>query len=232
MFNLRRLSKDKIIWLDSHRCKCGHTFLEHPNCLDKEKINLNELKEKIGIIDIETDDLNADYGIIFSYYIKTLGKNEYLTDHITEADFKKYSYKGNGVAKEDTRVVKQLMEDMKKYDRLVGHYSSGFDIPFIRTRATICGLKFYDYGEIFTSDTWRILKDKFKLSRNSLENGTQKLLGKTRKNHLSSNMKHAIIRGEKWAMDYCLDHNKKDVDDTDDLFKVIRNSKRETKTSI
>ena len=88
---------------------------------------------------------------------------------------------------------------MSNFGRLVGHFSSLFDLPFIRTRAVICGVEYPTYGVYTQTDTWRILKNKFKLSRNSLENSCRKLLGQTRKDHLSMAIKHGALRGEEWA---------------------------------
>jgi DNA polymerase elongation subunit (family B) len=121
---------------------------------------------------------------------------------------------------------------MLRFDRIIGHYSCRYDLPFIRTRAVICGLDFPEFGLIWQTDTWTILKRKFKLSRNSLENSTLKLLGSTNKNHLSLNLKHGIIQGKKWAQKYCLDHNTKDVLDTERLYNAIYKFQRNTKTSI
>jgi len=226
--NIAKTPKDELIKRSRFRCIHGHNGIDHPNCYDQQIGRT----ERIGFLDIEAEDLVADYGIMFSYYIKVAGKNKFYTDHLTPADFKRYSFRGNGVSVEDTRIVRSLVGDLKNFDRVITHFGSIYDLSFVRTRAVICGVEFPGYGELYQTDTWRILRSKFKLRRNTLENGSLKLTGKTNKNHLSLNMKHGVLRGEKWAMDYCLDHNKKDVIDTERLYNKIQGFVKNTKSSI
>ena len=228
MLNVYALSKSELKKRQNTYCKHRHNGIDHPKCYDRA----NGLEERIGILDIETEDLNADYGIVFSYCLKIIGKPTIYYDVVSKKDFEDYALKTNAEAIEDTRVIKHLIEDLKKVDRIVGHYSCGFDIPFLRTRAVICGLEFPIYKQYVQSDTWMILKKKFKLSRNSLDNGVKKLTGKSNKNHLSLNMKHAMIQGKKWAQDYCLDHNLRDIRDTERLYLKIAPYMNKTRTSI
>ena len=50
------------------RCIHRHNGFDHPNCYDTEK----GIIEKIGFLDIETSNLNADFGYVLSYCIKKL----------------------------------------------------------------------------------------------------------------------------------------------------------------
>ena len=226
--NIAKTPKDELIRRSKFKCVHGHNGVDHPNCYDEQ----NKNNERIGFFDIEAEGLEADYGIMFSYYIKVAGEDKYYYDVITEKDFKKYSSRHNGVAKEDTRLLKNFVRDLANFDRVIGHYSSRYDLSFARTRAVMCGVDFPAWGSLWQTDTWNILKHKFKLSRNSLANSTEKLLGSTNKNHLSLNLKHAILRGEKWGQDYCLAHNKFDVIDTERLYNEINKFARITKSSI
>ena len=107
-----------------------------------------------------------------------------------------------------------------------------YDLPFIRTRAVICKVEFPSFGMLFQSDTWILLKKKFKLSRNSLQNGCLKLLGISRKDHLSLAIKHGCLRGETWAINDSRVHCKKDVLDLIDLFNITSKYMKRTKSSI
>lgn len=232
---LHNLSKEEILKRANWKCPLEghgkHTGLEHKSCYDK--LLTIDLREKIGFIDIESEDLNADYGIIFGYCIKDINSKKIYEDWITPDDIKKYkSHDRDVMPKEDTRVLQSLVRDMSNFTRLVGHFSSLFDIPFIRTRALMCGVDFPTYGVYSQADTWRILKNKYKLSRNSLQNACEKLLGASRKDRLSLAIKHACLRGEAWAIQDCRLHCQKDVLDTQDLFLAIAGSSRLTKTSI
>ena len=220
--NISELSKEEIVRLSRTRCKHGHPLLQHLSCYKKQK------EERIGIIDIETEALDCNFGILLTYYIKEFGKNKYYYDAITKQDIKRWGRE----AKEDTRIVRNLVRDIQRFDRLIGHYSSRFDLPFIRTRAVICGVDFPAFGELYQTDTWQYLRKKFKLSRNSLENGVRTLTGRTNKNHLTLASKHGCLRGDKWAVDYTLLHNKNDVVDTDRLYAKVRQFMKNTKSSI
>ena len=162
-----------------------------------------------------------------------MNSNKIYTDHITPDDIRKYkSHKRDIEPTEDTRVVKNLIRDMGNFTRLVGHYSAKFDIPFVRTRAVIDNVSFPEFGEYYQTDTWFILKKKFRLRRNSLENACRKLIGVSNKDHLSLSLKHAVLRGEKWAIDATIEHCRKDVLDTEMLYKKIFGYMKTTKCSI
>lgn len=206
------------------RCKHRHPYTAHPNCYEREQPD----KQRIGILDVESEALDVNFGILFTYYIKVSGKNEYYYDAITKEDIKKWGKE----AKEDTRLIRNLVRDLSGFQRIITHYGSRFDIPFIRARALICGVPFPIYGELWQTDTWQILRKKFKLSRNTLENGSRTLVGRTRKNHLTLASKHGCLRGDRKAIEFTLLHNRFDVQDTDALYRKIREYAKETKSSI
>jgi uncharacterized protein YprB with RNaseH-like and TPR domain len=211
------------------RCVHKHTGIEHPNCYNTH----HAFNENIGFIDIETESLDADYGVIFCYCILDSKTGRIYENIINLDDIEKYKSKSRNVMpKIDKRVIESLVTDMGKFSRLVGHYSSLFDIPFIRTRAVMCGVDFPFEGSYFQTDTWRILKKKFKLSRNSLENSCLKLLGYSEKDKLSLSIKHGCLRGENWALKDTLEHCRKDVRDTKRLYDKIYGYANVTKSSI
>lgn len=216
------LKKNELLKLAQRRCKHGHNFFSHQNCFKKRE------GERIGFLDIEAGDLKADYGTIFCYCILDSKTGKIFEDTITKEDIDKWGKEG----KEDTRVLRSLIRDLDNFDRVVGHFSSRYDLPFIRTRAVMCGLSFPQYGAYKQSDTWRILRSKFGLSRNSLESGARNLVGRTRKNRLSLPLKNGCIRGKKWAIDTTLDHCRRDVRDTKDLYQKIFGFVKLSGTSI
>lgn len=212
-----------------YRCIHHHDGYHHPECYRRDFLE----KEKIGFLDIETEDLTAEYGIIFCYCIKDMNSDKIYSDHITLEDIKKYKSRSRDIEPvEDTRVVKNLVRDMANFNRIVGHYSGKFDIPFIRTRAVIDNIPFPEFGEYYQTDTWFILRKKFKLRRNSLENACRKLIGVSNKDHLSLAIKHGVLRGEKLAIRDTVEHCRKDVLDTERLYKRIFGYMRTTKCSI
>jgi uncharacterized protein YprB with RNaseH-like and TPR domain len=229
MFNPMNCSRKELLERMNFSCVHSHNGIVHPKCFDLKK---NGYKEKIAFLDIEAESLDADFGIVFCWVIKDC-TGKVLKDCITKADMTRGKVAVPTMQpKEDKRVVDSLLSALRGYDRVVAHYGCGYDIPFVRTRAVINGLDFPKFGDLFQSDTWMMLKKKFKLSRNSLENGTRTLLGKSRKNRLSLSLRHGCLRGEKWALDYTLNHCVKDVEDLFDLYYKIHKFSRKTKSSI
>ena len=229
-----KMKRDEVLARERFRCpEKGHSSkngFEHPVCFSRNTKGL--FQEKVLYFDIEAEDLNADYGIMFNWYAIDEDGNHF-EDYISLEDIKKYkSNKRDVEPREDTRIVQSLVDLMSKYTRVVGHYSCGYDLPFARTRAVIDKVEFPGYGMLFQSDTWVILKKKFKLSRNSLENGCRKLVGITHKDKLSLSIKHGCLRGEKWAIDDSRKHCKQDVVDLVALFGLTRKYMRQTKSSI
>lgn len=219
--NVDRLNARDLRNLFKRRCEHGHNFAEHPHCY------ISHDTERIGFIDIECSNLKADWGILLTYSILSQDGKLYK-DVLTKDDIRKWGKE----AKDDTRLLRNLIRDMNNFDRLVGHYSCRFDMPFIRTRAMICGVDFPGYGVYTQTDTWMILRNKFNLSRNSLENGTRVLLGKTDKTHLTPALMLNCLRGEPWALKEMLAHNIFDVKDTRKLFNTISPFVKINNTSI
>ena len=234
MINLVNLKKSEIIQRAKWKCPLPghskHNGLEHPRCYEK----FSDIKiDKMCILDIETEDLNADFGIIFCWAILDIDSNKIVEDVITLDDIKKYkSAKRNVHPKEDFRIIESLVKTLKNYQWIITHYGSLFDLKFVRTRAVICNIPFPEFGSMYQRDTIKMLWSKFKLRRNNLASASRNLIGKTRKDHLSLAIKHGCLRGEKWALDDTIKHCRKDVLDTRDLYKKIHSFVRKSKTSI
>ena len=213
--NLHRLRKDVLVWMATHTCKAHrHAYITHPTCYEKEQ---PRGKEKLAFVDIEASNLDADFGMILSWCVKADGGIIH-SDVLTLADINEFK-----VGYEDYRVVASLIGTLSMFDRIVTHYGNDFryDIPFIRTRSVAMGLPFPAYGSIKHSDTYPILKKKFKLSRNRQEVAVRALLGSTEKNHIDGAIWRAASRGDAKSLAYILDHNKRDVRDLEKLYHKI-----------
>jgi hypothetical protein len=214
--------------LKGHR---GHSGLEHFSCYCK--LHGTQMEEKVGFLDIEAEDLKADFGIMFCWKLLDAKTNKMYGDVINLNDIKKYKSRERDVQpKEDTRIVQSFVDKVSEYDRVVLHFGCWYDLPFARTRAVIDKVEFPMYGSVYQTDTWKILRAKFKLSRNSQQNASLKLLGVSRKDHLSLSIKHGCLRGEKWALDLTEKHCENDVLDLRDNYNAISFSVKNTKTSI
>lgn len=163
-----------------------------------------ELKEdRIGFLDIEASQLKADFGIVYSWYIKELGVNHYDSAVITREEIL------NGTL--DKRVVQELVNALKSYSIIVTYYGTGFDIPFIRTRALMQNVDFIPYGEVQHKDMYFMARSLLCLHSKRLESVCDSLgiVGKTKIEN-----KYWILAntGNKEALEYICEHNKGDVD--------------------
>lgn len=221
---IHRLRKQEIVWLGSHSCKAHrHSYLSHYNCYLKEQPE----RERTAIIDIETSNLKADYGIVLTWCLKPLGGKQIEEEIITTADIRKGR---NG--DEDRRVVQNLVTAIQKYDKLIGYYSKRFDLPYIRTRALNMKLDFPFFGSIQHVDVFDLVKHRFNMSRKTQENACRVLLRETEKNHVDGYIWRDAARGDQKALQYVLDHNRRDVRDLERLYMKVRDYARRHDVSI
>jgi len=195
------LKKD-LLKYTTGRCKHHHTYAEHPGCWWKEQ----EKKPIVGYIDIETSNLNANYGMIITYCILNKDTDEIIWNTVDINDVRNGDF--------DKQLCKQLIKDLLKFDVIKGYWSTGFDIPYMRSRCLKWKLDFPVYKAIDHKDVYYMVKRLLRINKNSLEAAT-KFLGISGKNHVHADqwMAALMCTGEKQtkAMQYILDHNMKDV---------------------
>lgn len=167
---------------------------------------LNKLR--VGYLDIEATDLQADFGFMLTWYIKKRGKNEYDFSIIT----KKEIFDGDF----DRRLVSEFFDALDNYDVLYTHYGGDrrFDVPFIRTRAYAHGLQKRLPGHLdkFIMDTWPTARNKLRLHRNSLESIAFALgIRGVKKTPLEPHRWQRAAIGDEKALEYIALHNKRDV---------------------
>jgi len=208
--NLNRLKKEEILWLHNHKCKHGHTFLEHPQCVPEKY----PISEKVGFFDIETTGLKGDYCFILSYCLKEVG-GKILGRVLSPQEIR------SGVF--DRKLLAEMIKDIRKFDKIVGYYSGDFrfDIPIIRTRAIKHGIDFPLYKEVKAVDLYPIVKKKLNLHNRRL--GTVcSFFGIEAKGHMMSpDVWAGAISGNKKSLNYVFTHNKEDVISTEKLYNKI-----------
>ena len=217
---VNKLKKSELEWMANHKCRHGHNYLSHFNCY------LTEIKgqdERIGFFDIETTNLKANQGIMISYCIKDSNSDEILGRHLTNKELFSESM--------DKKLVQECVNDLLKFDRIVTYYGTGFDLPFIRTRAVLHGIDFPTYGGLIHTDVFYIIKSKFNLHRKSLEIACQTLLGTTRKTQLNGIRTLKACQGDKDEMEYIHTHCEYDVLDLEALYSKVINFKKHVNTS-
>jgi len=216
IFALTQAEKNKRL---KFRCVHRHNGLAHPACFDQA----NGLIEKIGYFDLETSNLNANWGIILSYCI--LGEDgEMLHRVITKDEIFSGEF--------DKEVCRQFCEDARKFDRLIGWYSERFDAPYARTRCLFNGIDFPLFREIKHTDAWKVARKKLKLHSNRL-GVVAPFFGIKAKDHpLNPSVWIRCLSGNKDALDFVLTHNKEDVHTLKAVWHLLEDHTKIGKDSI
>lgn len=202
-------------------CQHRHTEESHPACFNKQWY----ADLKVGYLDIEASDLNANSAWMLSWAI--CGRDSRGKKYRTLAyDYASYEdmFKSPGVVNRDydRRIIQSLIQEMKQYDVLVTYYGTGFDIPFIRTRAMILKEKFIKPKTIAHIDLYYHVRGKMSLNRNSLAMAT-KCLNIDGKTHLDFAYWKLAAMGDVKAMEELITHNTEDVKILDDLHLELEN---------
>ncbi len=214
------MKKTDIIKLAKWYCEHGETGLSHYNCYLRSKPQ----EENVGFLDLECSNLHANWGIILSYSIKTKGKDKIYSRVITEEDLKTCL---------DKKVVKNCVEDIQRFDRIVTFYGTKFDLPFLRTRALICGLTdFPEFGKLFHKDMYYVARNKLRLHSNRLDVVCQALFGSTSKTRIEPKFWTQALMGNKKALAYILEHNQQDVIELERVYNALIGFTQVNDTSI
>lgn len=217
--NVAKLRKKDIVAAQKFKCKHGHTGLSHWECFMKA----GGFNEKVGYFDIEATNLKADYGIMLSYCIKERGKKTIRESVVTKAELS---------TSLDREIIKRCIEDLAKFDRVVTYYGTGYDLPFVRTRAAVHGIPFPEYGQLLHTDLYYLVRNKFCMSSKRLENACRVILGKTQKTRLEQNHWIKGGMGDVKSLKYILKHCQYDVIDLELLHDAISGYRKVADTSI
>lgn len=218
-------------------CKHRHTVEDHPACFAQGEISYESVKEferktgmpwykypgyKIGYLDIEVDNLKANFGTMLSWAIKEREGNV-TYDAITKDEL----FEGTV----DERIVKSLIDELKKYRIIVTYYGTGMDIPYIRTKALFYGIDFPGYGELYHWDLYYTVRNKLQLSRNSLAVATE-YLGIVGKTPLKAEIWNRAKYGDPEAIDNVVEHNIGDVEILEELHNRLAPFRKWIKNSV
>jgi len=218
--NIKNTNAQQYEWLYTHRCLHRHKYTRHFNCFLTEY----GIKERIGFLDIEASNLKANFGIILAWCILNEDAELLESSRITTKDLKS--------GDEDKRLIAECILTMRKYDRLCGHYSTFFDIPFVRTRALIHKLSFPERGTIYHTDVWKWAKKSLCLHSNRQNVIAESLYGKTEKTRISHPAWRQAMMGNEAASLTVLKHCEADVRELRRNFYTLLPFNKLTKTSI
>jgi uncharacterized protein YprB with RNaseH-like and TPR domain len=168
---------------------------------------------KVLFFDIESTALNATFGTILCIGYKFLGDDEVFVPTILDG-------KKRGNMLDDKKLVERFAKVYNHSDYSVGHYSSRFDLPMIRTKLLKWGLPPLQPKPHI--DTWWIARRELKLHSNRLA-VLQDFLGcPTSKTPLKPDDWIQAAHGSKPALDYIVDHCRADVLVLEEVFLKLR----------
>jgi DNA polymerase elongation subunit (family B) len=206
--------------------KCEHRQdgLNHASCYN----TAHNIIERVCFLDTEFHvgknnwgRLAGDWGIFFCWVIRDANGNEWYDCIKSDEVFK---------AQADKRIIKSCISRLLHFDRIITQYGDRADIPLLRTRALINRLPFPPHGRLFSTDVYKIAKDKLCLSSNSQKIISLSLHGKTEKTAVESKIWQAANRGHEPSLKKILRHCRADVRDLErnaiSLLPFIKQTRR------
>ena len=163
------------------------------------------------ILDIETTDLKADFGRIICAVIKEYGSRREATV------YKPTDYKN------DKDVVLRIRNRLEDFDIVVGHYSKGFDLPFLNSKLFFMGEK--RIKKMFHVDTYYVVKNNMRtISRKSLERIGDTLQLDEKKMNLSIRIWNEARDGNEEAISKICERCLSDVEMTEKVYDSLLRS--------
>lgn len=169
---------------------------------------------KIGIIDIESTGLRADFGYMLCVCIKTVRENSLngptWTVRIDDPRNKK---------KNDKWLTKELIKEMNTYDLLLGWNSSQFDYKFINSRCMVHHIA--PAIKQHRRDLLYIARANFRFRNNRLVTWSELVSGENQKTKLTPKLHMGTLLFERWAINSVVHHCKIDVMETEKVYKAL-----------
>lgn len=169
---------------------------------------------KILAYDIEASNLNADFGIILTFGSKIVGEGEVEILNILD-------YKGKDLIKAERRLLIDVSARMLDADVWLGHFSTYYDLPFINTR-----LIYHDLPVLPANfpqlDTWKVARNRLKLRNNRLITISEFLGTEDEKNAIKPEEWLRALSGDRKAMSYIAEHNRRDVLVLEEVYMRLR----------
>lgn len=163
--------------------------------------------------DLETSNLNANFGFILCGGYKVLGEKRVHVPKIS--DYSLYDRDPTN----DRELVKTLAKELSTADIWLTWYGSRFDVPYLNSRLIYHGLK--PLPPIPHIDGWRIARYQMRLNSNRLQSVTQ-FLELEDKTPLSGPHWIKAMAGNKRSLKYVVDHCRQDVVVLEQVYERIR----------
>lgn len=167
-----------------------------------KRLLMKNSKARILLWDLETSNLNANFGFIICASYKWHGERDVHTIRIDDYPIHRTD------PTNDYHVVKELSAVLAQADVQVTWYGLRFDYPYLQSRLLFHGLPVLP--PIPHVDGWRIAKYKLKLNSNRLASAAA-FLGCGHKTELSPPQWIKAMAGNREAIDYVVTHCIQDV---------------------
>lgn len=203
--NIAKMTKTELNALGKMKCRHGHSYLSHPQCLVTEKPDLDPSKRHLGFFDIESSHLKANFGYVLSYKIWDDDNGKMYGRALKSKEITGFKF--------DADLVRDMVEDFKRFTHLVVYYGKDrrHDMPFVRTRAMKAGLDFPLYGEVQVIDMYDMAKNKMSLHSYRLGVVCQELGIEAKGHPLIGDTWAKACAGHQPSLDYIETHNEEDV---------------------
>jgi DNA polymerase III epsilon subunit-like protein len=154
-------------------------------------------------MDIETTNLNADFGTVLCGVIKPRERKPIIfrADHENPHWHTKRS--------DDSAVVKAIVQELDQYDIWIIHNGAKFDLPFLRTRLLKFGLQPLSSKKLI--DPVLLARNKLRMSYNSLEQIANHMGCNTKTEVRPDEWLKAALDGDRKSMGYIVQHCVEDV---------------------
>lgn len=209
---IRKLTKAQLVWLAEHNCRHHHSYLSHYACFLAEAPDTSPLIENIGMFDIETTGLKANWSHMLCWCMKEHGSDTIHEDLITKREARD---------KNDYRIIKSAVKQIRKYDRICGWYSSNFDIPYVRSRAIKHGIPFPEFKSLYHTDLYYVARAKLALHSNRLQAVCEYFGIPAKEHRMTPDLWQRAGAGQEEALQDILFHCREDVISTDMVFDLL-----------
>lgn len=176
-------------------------------------IDTKRMSAKILFWDLETTNLNANYGYVLAFGYKFLGDKTPTVKTIAEYN----SFKKSVIV--DKELLQEAFVVLSQADMWVTWYGKRFDVPYINARLLKYNLGFLP--PIPHVDGWEIARKKLRLNSNRLQSVSE-FLGLANKTPVLGDQWIAAAAGSVKGIKYVADHCRRDVDILEQAYLKLR----------
>ena len=156
-----------------------------------------------AMFDIETTQLDADFGRLIGACVKPLGRPATIFS----------------TRKGDKSIAAKVRDEILKYDYIVTWYGTGFDVPYLAARLEANDER--PIGKLRHVDMYYTSRSHLKLASHRLSEVTKSLFGEAERTPVVGAIWLRAGEGDPKAIQYIIDHCIADVQDLEDVFTAL-----------